>query len=228
MRAQYLLTIAVPENLKETVRSSSSCAEAIRELANRFEKKSEIESEVYKSLEAIPVLSNRPSVDEWKRYRDTILSTQRRATPFGEVMLNKVHTALSYGKLGPLYFQYMNRKHRETLPDLLKFTEDKIAMLEQMAKHRSQSVPASNNNSKPRQFATTAAIDSNSQVEPCAFCSEPHLRRNCPLSRSDRREALKRQNKCFGCFKSLKELPIDHRGNCAVSCKACRRRSMNT
>ena len=131
MRAQYLLTIAVPENLKETVRSSSSCAEAIRELANRFEKKSEIESEVYKSLEAIPVLSNRPSVDEWKRYRDTILSTQRRATPFGDVMLNKVHTALSYGKLGPFYFQYMNRKHRETLPDLLKFTEDKIAMLEQ-------------------------------------------------------------------------------------------------
>ena len=101
-------------------------------------------------------------------------------------------------------------------------------MLEQMAKHRSQSVSASNNNSKPRQFATTAAIDSNSQVDPCAFCSEPHLRQSCPLSRSDRLEALKRQNKCFGCFKSLRELPSDHRGNCATSCKACRRRSMNT
>ena len=230
VRAKDLLGKVVPEQFQEIVRSSHSCSAALEALSDRFEQKSEIESELYRLITTVSSLRDKPSVDEWKKYRDAILNIHRRATPFGEVMLSQMHTSLSYGKLGPFYTPYMRQKAHRSLDDLLRFTNERITMLEDMAKHRAQSIIVKPVlvTSKPQPYATTAATTTwPTSVESCAFCHLSHLRRDCPMSRTERRDALKRQGKCFGCYKKLKELP-GHIGHCQVMCRFCKRKGVDT
>ena len=42
--------------------------------------------------------------------------------------------------------------------------------------------------------------ESSKEIKPCYFCKEGHLNRDCPLSITDRRNAMKANRRCFNCL----------------------------
>jgi len=92
--SKNILISVVPERYKETVRCSPDCTSALIELGKSLERPEEIRLEIRKQVDRVAQLRELSSDEEWKIYKDHVTNARRKANPFGELMLERVHESL--------------------------------------------------------------------------------------------------------------------------------------
>ena len=228
-RKADLLYHCMPPRFKTVVEvNETNWQNALVEIAQTNESLYNVRQALYTKLAEVPQLHNNSSLDQWRAFLDQLRSLTRLAAEHGPVMLDVIRTKFASLLPVPRYKDFVYYYSHESAYDLVSFVERHINGIEQEFRDRAvdltlqpKSFPPKHSNIKTPARSTHVNITTTSPTvsEPCVFCHGEHLRCDCPLSISERKNSLRRARKCFGC---LNDFQPGH--DCGYSCKLCNKR----
>ena len=221
-----ILAELVPQHARQ-IRACKTHEEALNAIGRHYANPEAIWEDLFHEIEQLPILTENSSQSDFESIMNTALLIISTINPTEVVNRALAHRLLK-AKLGYLLLPY-EREARKSVEDLHQFLSSEAAAIRRVNEIRAEQRmrrPLQPSKPTPGQPArekrgiraisyATIQQPSAGEFEPCFFCQDTgHLRRNCPLPRTERLANASRAGLCLICLNPQEDHQCSRRSGC--------------